>query len=157
MTWTLAYIASIVLVNWGFTVVPLLEMPTGEMWPPMSVVVGLVFVLRDFAQRQIGHWVLVAMLAGGALSWFMASPFVAIASVTAFFVSEGMDWAIYSWTKRPFAQRILWSSAVATPIDSIVFLAMIGHLSVSGVVAMTVSKMLAALLIWHLLQRRALA
>lgn len=155
MTWTLAYMASIVLVNWGFTVVPLVEMPTGEMWPPMSLVVGLVFVLRDFAQREISHRVLLAMLIGGALSWFMASPFVAVASVTAFLVSEGMDWAIYTWTKKPFAQRVLWSSAVSTPVDSVVFLAMIGHLSVSGVVAMVLSKMIAALIIWRILERRA--
>lgn len=153
----ICYVLVIVLVNWGFSVVPLVPLPTGEMWPPMSLIVGLVFVLRDFAQREIGHKVLLAMLIGGALSWFMASPFVAVASVTAFLVSEGMDWAIYTWTKKPFARRVLWSSAVSTPVDSVMFLAMIGHLSVSGVVAMVLSKMVAAFVIWRILERRALA
>lgn len=155
--WTFVYVALIVLVNWGFTVVPLVPMPTGEMWPPMSLAVGFVFVVRDFAQREIGHKVLLAMLAGAVLSWWMASPFVAVASVTAFLVSELADWAIYTWSGRPLSQRILWSSLVSTPIDSAVFLALIGHLSVSGVMAMVASKMVGALIVAWLIRRRETA
>jgi uncharacterized PurR-regulated membrane protein YhhQ (DUF165 family) len=151
---TLLYVALIVAVNYGFTVVPLVAMPTGEMWPPMSLVVGFVFVVRDFAQREIGHKVLLAMLVGAALSWVMASPYVAVASVTAFLVSELADWAIYSFSRRPLSERVLWSSLIATPIDSAVFLALIGHLSVSGVLAMVASKMLGALAVAWLLKRR---
>ena len=80
------YIALIVLVNWLFTVLPLLPLPTGDMFPPASLVVGFIFVLRDYAQRAIGHWVIVAMFFAGALSYFMASPYVAVASVTAFLI-----------------------------------------------------------------------
>jgi queuosine precursor transporter len=50
MPYTLLYLASIVLINIGFICVPLIHG-----WPPMSLAVGLVFVLRDFAQREIGH------------------------------------------------------------------------------------------------------
>jgi len=152
--YTLGYIALIVLVNWGFTVVPLLEMPGGEMWPPMSLAVGLIFVARDYAQREFGHRVILAMLIAAALSYVMASPFVALASLTAFLLSEFADWGLYSFTKKPFADRILWSSALATPIDSMVFLAMINHLSVTGVVAMTISKMLGAIIVWQIVRRR---
>lgn len=151
---TILYVALIIAVNYGFTVVPLVPMPTGEMWPPMSLAVGFVFVVRDFAQREVGHRVLLAMLAGAVLSWWMASPFVAVASVTAFLVSELADWAIYSWSGRPLSQRILWSSAVSTPIDSAVFLALIGHLSVSGVLAMVASKMLGAMFVAWMVRRR---
>jgi len=152
--YSVLYIALIVLVNYGFSVVPLVEMPGGEMWPPMSLVVGLIFIARDFAQREIGHRVLFAMVAAGALSYWMADPFVAIASVAAFLISEFADWAVYSFTKRPFSQRIFLSSAVGTPIDSIVFLAIIGHLSVAGVVAMTASKMLGAVVVWWMIKGR---
>ncbi len=155
--YTVLYIALIVLVNWLFTVVPLVDMPGGEKWPPVSLVVGLIFVARDFAQREIGHRVIVAMVIAGALSYYMADPFVAAASVTAFLISEFADWAVYSFTGRPFAQRILLSSVLATPIDSAVFLAMIGHLSLSGVVAMTASKMLGALVVWWMVRRREAA
>ena len=152
--YTFIYIALIVAVNWGFTVVPLVGLPGGEKWPPMSLVVGFVFVARDFAQREVGHRVILAMLAAGAVSYVMASPAVALASVVAFLLSEFADWAVYTFTGRRFSERILISSAIATPIDSVAFLALIGHLSVSGVVAMTASKMLGALLVWWLVRRR---
>ena len=152
--YTALYVVLIVLVNWGFTVVPLVELPGGEMWPPMSLVVGLIFVARDFAQREIGHRVIIAMLAAAAASYFMANPFVAVASLSAFLISEFADWAVYSFTRRPFSQRILLSSLIGTPLDSIAFLAIIGHFSLVGVVAMTVSKMLGALVVWWLIRRR---
>ena len=148
------YIALIVLVNWGFSVVPLVDMPGGEKWPPMSLVVGFIFVARDFAQREIGHRVIIAMLIAAALSYVMADPFVAVASLAAFLISEFADWAVYSFTGRPFSQRVLISSAVGTPLDSVVFLGVIGHLSVVAVVVMTISKMLGALLVWWLVRRR---
>ena len=151
---TLLYVALIVLVNWGFTVVPLVPLPGGEMWPPMSLVVGLVFVARDYAQREIGHKVIIAMLVSAALSYVMANPFVAVASLSAFLISEFADWAVYSFTRRPFSQRVLLSSLIGTPLDSAVFLAIIGHFSLVGVVAMTLSKMLGALAVWWLVRRR---
>ena len=154
---TLAYVLSIAAINFGFAHVPLLPTPWGDMWPPMSIAVGFVFVLRDFAQREVGHGVLLAMLAGAALSWFMASPFVAIASATAFLVSEFGDWGVYTWTRRPLRERILWSSALGTPIDSAVFLAMIGHFSWSGVALMTASKMLGALVVAWSIKRREIS
>ncbi len=76
---TIIYVLLIVLVNWLFTVVPLVEFPGGTMWPPVALVVGFVFVARDFAQREIGHWVLAAMAVGVVISYFMASPQVALA------------------------------------------------------------------------------
>ncbi len=151
------YIGLIVLVNWGFTVVPLVQLPGGEMWPPMSLVVGLIFVARDYAQREIGHRVIIAMLIAAAVSYFMASPFVAVASLSAFLISEFADWGVYSFTRRPFSQRVLLSSLIGTPLDSVVFLAIIGHLSVVGVIAMTASKMLGALVVWWLVRRREAA
>jgi uncharacterized PurR-regulated membrane protein YhhQ (DUF165 family) len=80
----------------------------------------------------------------------MASPFVAVASLAAFLVSEFADWGVYTWIKKPFAERILISSAVSTPLDSAVFLGMIGHFSLTGVVLMTVAKMIGALIVWRL-------
>ncbi len=154
---TFGYIALIVAVNYGFSVVPMVALPWGEMFPPMSLVVGFIFVVRDYAQREIGHRVILAMLVAGVLSYFMASPFIALASVTAFLISEFADWAVYSFTKKPFHQRVLLSSALGTPIDSAVFLYLIGHFSVSGVALMTVSKMVGALIVWKYLQKRKVA
>ena len=49
------YIALIVGVNFAFTVTPLIPLPNGEMWAPLSLIVGFIFVVRDFAQRRVGH------------------------------------------------------------------------------------------------------
>lgn len=154
---TLIYIALIVAVNWGFTVVPLVKMPGGEMWPPMSLAVGFIFVVRDFAQREVGHRVLIAMLVGVGLSYVMASPYVAIASAAAFLVSELVDWLVYTFTHRPLSARILYSSLLGTPVDSVVFLWGIGHLTATGVVVMTISKMIGAMIVWWMIRRRETA
>ena len=154
---TLIYIALIVAVNWGLTVVPLVKMPGGEMWPPMSLVVGFIFVVRDFAQREVGHRVLIAMLVGVGLSYVMASPYVAIASAAAFLVSELVDWLVYTFTHRPLSARILYSSLLGTPVDSVVFLWGIGHLTATGVVVMTISKMIGAMIVWWMIRRRETA
>jgi|TARA_R110000822_G_scaffold118155_1_gene250809 queuosine precursor transporter len=149
---TLAYVISIVLINIGFEHVPLLPLfDTGEKYPPMALIVGLVFVLRDYAQREIGHKILGAMAIGGVLSYFMASPFVALASVVAFLSSELIDWAYYTWSKKSLRDRILISSALSTPIDSVVFLLIINHFSLVATIAMVASKMIAAVVIWYCL------
>ncbi|MFP6688515.1 MAG: hypothetical protein VCD31_04220 [Alphaproteobacteria bacterium] len=152
--WAAIYIGLIVLVNWLFIVVQPVDMGGGEMWPPVALVVGLIFIARDFAQRVIGHWVLAAMLVAGVLSYFLADPFVAYASVAAFAISELADWLVYSFTKRSFAQRILFSSALATPLDTIVFLGIMGWLSAPAVLAMTASKLVGALMVWYLVRNR---
>jgi uncharacterized PurR-regulated membrane protein YhhQ (DUF165 family) len=154
LKYTALYILLIVAVNYGFSVSPLVRLPDGTMWPPISLVVGFIFVARDFAQREIGHKVLLAMLAGATVSYFMASPMIAVASAAAFLVSELVDWAIYSFTRRPLSQRILYSSALGAPVDSLVFLSGVGLLSTAGVVAMTASKMVGALIVWWLVRRR---
>ncbi len=156
MIHTLIYVLSIVAVNYGFSVVPMVPLPNGELWPPMSLVVGFIFVVRDFAQREIGHKVLFAMLVGGIISWFMATPAIAVASIAAFAISELTDWAVFSFTGYRFSQRILLSSLISTPIDSMVFLGLIGMFSISTVVIMTVSKMVGAFVVFLLVRRREL-
>ena len=146
--YTIAYIASIALINIGFVYVPLIPF-YDTMYPPMSIVVGLIFILRDFAQKEIGHRVFIAMLIGAFLSYIMANPYIAVASLVAFLVSETVDWGVYSFTKKPLHQRILLSSLISTPIDSAIFLIMIGNFSILATTTMFVSKMLACLGIWY--------
>jgi uncharacterized PurR-regulated membrane protein YhhQ (DUF165 family) len=151
---TVLYVALIVAVNYAFIVVPLVKLPDGTMWPPVSLLVGFVFVARDFAQREIGHKVLLAMLVGVAISYFMANPFVATASAAAFLISELVDWAVFTYTKRPLSQRILFSSLLGAPVDSAIFLGLLGLLSPVGVAAMTASKLVGAFIVWWMIRRR---
>ena len=154
MIYALLYIATVVLVNYAFDVVPMIALPGGELWSPVALVVGFVFVIRDYAQREIGHWVLPAMLIGGLVSWIMATPAIALASVCAFLTGELVDWAVYTFTGRPFSQRILLSSALSTPIDSVVFLGMLGMFSLPGVLIMSLSKMAGAVAVYFIARRR---
>jgi queuosine precursor transporter len=136
-----AYLASIVGVNVLFAT-----------WPELSwlwaVIVGGIFVTRDYAQKAIGHWVLAVMALAGLLTWFMASPFIAIASLSAFAVAELVDWAVYSFTKKAFGERVLISSALSVPLDSAVFLLVAGFFSWPVFLMQIAAKMLVAGYIW---------
>lgn len=150
----LVYILLIAGVNWLFDVTPLIALPGGEVWSPAALVVGFVFVVRDFAQRKVGHYILLAMLAGIVISWYMASPQLAFASAVAFAVGETADWALYSYTKKPFSQRILLSSLIGAPLDSVVFLFLIGIPSFAGALVMSISKLAGALVVFMLVRRK---
>jgi len=52
--WVALYVAAIVLVNWLFTAVALQQKCGADLYLA-NVVVGFVFVLRDYAQREVGH------------------------------------------------------------------------------------------------------
>lgn len=152
--WTASYIGAVVLINYLFVIIPMVPM-FGTMFPPVMLVVGFVFVFRDFSQREIGHWVFAAMIIAGIISYFMSAPFVAIASVTAFLISELIDWGVFTFTRRPLASRILYSSALSVPIDTVVFLQMVGHLDWISFGIVTAAKMIGAFAFWFVLQRRA--
>lgn len=145
----LAYVAGVVIVNLGFSYLPLFHTPLGT-FAPMAIVVGGIFVLRDYAQRSAGHGVLAAMAVGVLLSYLLAAPYVALASAAAFAVSELVDWLVYTRRKDlPFASRVLLSSIVATPVDSLIFLVGIGGFNFSTFVIMVTSKLLVAFALYY--------
>lgn len=143
----LAYVASILVLNLAFSYVPMIDLGFG-LFSPMAILAGAVFVLRDFAQRQVGHHVLFGMAAGAFLSYLLADPFVATASVAAFVIAEGADWLLYTITKKPFKDRVLISSLVSTPADTAVFLLLISGLTTGTFVLMVLSKLIAAVAVW---------
>jgi len=147
------YVATVVLINIGFSYIPMIETPIGWV-SPMAVVVGAVFVIRDFAQRTAGHLVLVAMAVATLFSYLLADPYVAIASAAAFATSELADWFIYTVTKKPFHQRVLVSSLISAPIDTAVFLFGISGFTVGTFVLMVASKLVAAFIIWGMYRER---
>jgi hypothetical protein len=151
--YSLIYVLFIVALNWGFSHVPVIPLPWGDVWPPLSVAVGAVFVLRDLAQREVGHRVLGLMLFGAALSFWLADPHVALASLAAFAVSELVDWGVYSFANMDFKRRVLVSSCLSAPVDSAVFMWGIGVHSVTAVLIMTLSKFVGVAVAWKVSQR----
>lgn len=129
--WALLYVVLIPFLNWSFGIIPefkVLEPGANALFShgvslhPMTMVTGMVFVIRDFVQREMGHRVLILMAVAVAWSFFYAWPVIALASGVAFAISEGVDWLIFTFTKYRLSTRILLSSAVAAPIDTTVFL-----------------------------------
>jgi uncharacterized PurR-regulated membrane protein YhhQ (DUF165 family) len=151
--WTALYVASIVAVNWMFTAIAPWPTPLGDLYLA-NIVVGFVFVLRDYAQREIGHSVLAATAVGGVLTWFMVDPVIAVASITAFVLSAMADWGVYSFLRRPLSQRILISSLIAVPLDTLAFQYLAGYLTPAAFVTEIASKALGVLLVWYLLRMR---
>jgi uncharacterized PurR-regulated membrane protein YhhQ (DUF165 family) len=148
-----AYILTVVLVNVGFSYVPMIETPVGLL-SPMAVVVGAVFVIRDYAQRRAGHGVLLAMGVATLLSYALADPYVATASAIAFASAEIADYLVYTLTKRSFRERVLISSLISAPIDTAVFLFGINGFTIGTFVLMVLSKLVAAAVIWVMYRAR---
>ena len=151
--WVVLYVVCIVLVNWTFTVLAPWSTPLGDLYIA-NVIVGFVFVLRDYAQREVGHKILLATLVAGVITYFMVDPAIAVASITAFVISEMADWAIYSFTKRPLQSRILISSLVSVPLDTLAFQHLAGYLTPAAFTTEVLSKALGVAVVWYLLKLR---
>ena len=157
--YTILYVLLIPFINWSFTWAPMWEVLPGWAFNPVTVVTGLVLVVRDFAQREIGHEVLFAMAVALVLTALAAGPELALASGAAFAISELVDWAIFTFTKYRLSTRILLSSALAAPLDTTLFLygaSMIrdGQLTIPNVTMSIIGKMLGALVIWWFVKKR---
>jgi queuosine precursor transporter len=102
----------------------LVPVAPGLMAPSGVLMVGLALVLRDLVQRRLGvGWAAGAVLAGAALSAFVAPPALVVASAVAFLLSEFADLAVFTpLQKRGLVLAVAASGAVGLVVDSIVFL-----------------------------------
>jgi uncharacterized PurR-regulated membrane protein YhhQ (DUF165 family) len=141
LVYFLAFMACIPLANWlighvGTTCVPGGHGPClvpvfpwspqgGPMMAPSGVtMIGIALVLRDLVQRRLGRTAgLLAIAAGAVLSGAVAPPQLVMASMTAFFVSEFVDFLVYTpLQKRGLVLAVLASSLVGLVADSLLFL-----------------------------------
>lgn len=157
--WVYVYVLLIPFVNWSFAHVPTIPLADGGAFSPLAIVTGLVLVVRDFAQREVGHTIFIPMLIGIAASFAMAPPAIALASAAAFAISETVDWVVFTFVKRPLSQRVLLSSGIGAPIDTAVFwllasLAVAGVFTRMTVLAAIASKWLGVVVVYFLLKRR---
>ena len=141
MIWLALYIASVVAINYAFSAAPGLDL----LW---SCWAGLIFILRDMVQTRFGHGSLVAMAVACLLSYWLADPFVALASATAFAVSELIDWLVFTITRRPLRDRLWLSSACSIPVDTVIFFGMIHVWAAPVLAASMVSKFAGVSVVW---------
>lgn len=154
MPFLIAYISSVVLINYAFSSAPHLDV----IWSAWG---GLVFILRDLVQTRFGHGALIAMLVALALSYITSEPAIALASATAFAVSELIDWLVFSITRRPLHDRLWLSSALSIPVDTFIFFGMIGALTPAVVGTALASKFAGVtavwlIMVWRLRKRAAI-
>jgi hypothetical protein len=119
-----AYVGSIAAANWMTSTWGLVPIGFGLAVTAGTFAAGAALVLRDWVDRQAGRiGVLLAILAGTALTYLLAGPALALASGTAFIVSEMVDWGVFARVKRKsLAGAVLLSSVVAAPVDTVLFL-----------------------------------
>lgn len=152
-TSTLSYILCIILLNALFVKLPGFH-PFGDTFSAADIIVGAIYIVRDFAQREIGHYILLAMAVGTAISYALSDPTIAIASAGAFAIGELCDWTLFTITKKPLSQRLLISSLVSIPIDSWVFLALANRFNIISMSLMLLGKTLGVLALWWLWRAR---
>lgn len=136
----------------------LIPVAPGLTAPSGVLMIGLALVLRDLVQRNLGvKWAAGAVVAGAALSAFVAPPALVIASASAFLLSEMADLAVYTpLQKKGLVLAVFASSVVGLVIDSAVFLYLaFGSLDyIAGQIVGKAWMVLAALPIIHLMRRR---
>lgn len=105
---------------------------------------GATFILRDALQDVAGkRWTLAVIAAGAALSFFVADPFIALASAVAFGLSELADLAVYTpLRKRGYIRAAIASNIVGALIDTVVFLWIAGFPIMQALPGQMVGKLL---------------
>lgn len=127
------YAATIPIANWMIGNVGTFCTPDGKCLIPLGfgitapsgvLMIGIALLLRDAVHEYLGaRWSLYAIGVGAVLSYLLADPYIAIASLVAFGVSELSDFAVYTKIReRSRTLGILASGVVGSIIDSVVFL-----------------------------------
>ena len=162
-TWAFVYLALIPFLNWTFGHADAIMQPVpfikDAVFNPITILTGLVFVVRDFAQREMGHKILLVMAMAIGWSFYYAYPPIALASAAAYAISETVDWTLFTFTKFRLSTRVWVSSALASPLDTVVFLYGASftdptQFSVWNVIFMIIGKMLGATVIFYMLRAR---
>lgn len=123
-----AYLGAVVAANWLTAHYGFVPVGFGLLATAGTYAAGLAFVARDAVQDTVGRLgVLAALVAGAALSWWLATPALALASAAAFGFSELVDMAVYTpLRRRGYVRAALASNLVGSVVDTFVFLSLAG-------------------------------
>lgn len=126
--WLAAYIGSIVAANWMTATFGLVGIGFGLAVTAGTFAAGAALIARDGVQVSAGRVVaLVAIVVGAAMSWWLSTPALAVASGIAFLVSELVDLGVFTpLRERSIAAAVLVSSIVSAPVDTVLFLHLAG-------------------------------
>ena len=121
----IGFVVTVAAANWALATFGIVPIGFGLTAPAGVYFAGLAFTLRDLIHEFGGRfWILSAIVVGATLSGLLedAQRF-ALASGTAFLLSELSDWAIYAPLRRKgWALAIAASNVVGLVVDSALFL-----------------------------------
>ncbi len=157
--WVLAFIGCIVGANWailhvgadhGPGVPRTIPIGFGLGAPSGVLFAGAQLTLRDLIHERLGTGRTCGVIGLSApLTVVVASPALAVASMTTFLAAETADLAVYSRLRsRGYTTAVFGSNVVSAAVDSILFLALaFGFAQVAtGSVGMTVGKLEASVI-----------
>lgn len=129
----------------------------GLMFPAGAVAVGLTFSARDMVQQRYGKYQCWWFMGAASAITLAFNAKLALASVTAFVVSEAVDWAVYTFTKRNVRERMFLSNLIGTPLDSIIFVLMAFGPVWPAMYGQTIVKFASSLLVLPFINPRRVA
>lgn len=124
-------VGSVVLANWLTARFGFVPIGLGLSTTAGTLAAGAALALRDALQDTAGKAAVVGAVAGGAvLSFALSSPALAVASATAFAVSELADLLVYTpirarsrFGSNLWATAVMVSGVVGAVLDTVLFLA----------------------------------
>ena len=140
-----AYIGAILAANILSANFGLVPVGFGLLVSAGTYAAGFALLSRDFVHTYLGvRGVLAGIAIGVALSWFLATPALAMASAVAFLVAELADMLVFLWIRpRGFVRAALFSNIVSAPVDTVLFLWIAGFpLVFESIVGQMVGKIL---------------
>lgn len=146
-----AFIATVVLANILSSRYGMVGVGFGLMASAGTYAAGAALGLRDAVQEGFGRWgMLAVILIGSALSFVLADPLIATASLVAFSASELADAAIYTPLRdRGWVKAVLASNIVGAVVDTYIFLSIapFGPVTFDSMKGQLVGKILWATLV----------
>jgi len=123
-----AYVACVVLANVLTDHLGLVPIGFGLVVTAGTFAAGATLLARNVAQTIIGRLIVLAlMLVGCAVSWWLASPQLAVASAVAFGLSELADMAVFTPLQdRGWGRAAAAGALVGAVVDTSVFLRIAG-------------------------------
>lgn len=123
-------IGSVVVANWATSTFGFVPVGFGQAATAGTLAAGIALAARDAIQDALGKWWMLAFLAvAGVLSFLVADPHIAVASLAAFTVSELLDFAVYTPIRnksrlgdKRWAAAVICSDIVGIIADTIVFI-----------------------------------
>jgi uncharacterized PurR-regulated membrane protein YhhQ (DUF165 family) len=119
------YVGTVFAANWAITRFGMVPVGFGLLAPAGVYFAGLAFTLRDLTHEALGRRAVLLAILAGAVCSALISPQLALASATAFLLSELADYAVYTpLREKNWLAAVTLSNTVGLVVDSVIFLAL---------------------------------